>query len=492
MGLDTEYEVTETKQPDRLFALITYAIALVCLLAGLFVPLNGAGFSVQAMIALQLPAALNSIVPLDFLQASATNYPLLYSYDLTLGGFTLDIGALLILLYALVTLCGIIALIPAIVNTVKRGGKKNIALNAASFIEICASVVLALVLFFELGDALSDGTVANFTCYALLIAFGGAWLMLALQALRYKKSSGAIKFLLMLISLITVIFALYNVENLFPFMASGLEAIKSEQLGTGLIGDGSAMEYVAEFIAAPLAANPALATLQITVIAVTYLTIANFLLDVMGLGKTTNYFMLVANLVRYALEFVLAIIIIILPFCMDGYTLGLFAIVLAASALISFLINLGRTLSYKKKEAADEDLFDGEENLFADDKSQKPVKVKEKPAPVIPAATAVPEPVKLKTAEPASEPSKGSFYAPMIYYGPTDEFIRSLNNDLKIEFSRVFLERKSNPLTFIPDYVVGGKNDKFFNSVFIYYGRICEFVSDELMNAIYKQANIMS
>ncbi|MDE7330452.1 MAG: hypothetical protein K2N30_05150, partial [Clostridia bacterium] len=82
-------------------------------------------------------------------------------------------------------------------------------------------------------------------------------------------------------------------------------------------------------------------------------------------------------------------------------------------------------------------------------------------------------------------------YTPVIYNGPTDDFIRTLSNDQKLEFSRIFLERQASALTCIPDYNVGGKNDKFFASVFIYYSKVRDLVSDGLMNEIYKQANLM-
>lgn len=493
MGYDTEYEVTETKQTGKPFALITYVIALVCLIVGLFLPLNGAQIDIGAMIGLQLPAAVNSLIKLDFLSQIAAQFPLLYGYELAIGETAINVGAILLILYALVVVCGIIALIPAIVSTVRNVNEKNIPLNAASFIEICAVVVLSVLTVFSLNDALATGTIADFGAYPLIIAFGGTFLMLALQAFRYKKGSGAVKFVLALISLITVLFVLFDITKILPFLSDAMAAVNSDSFGAGIVGGTSAMDYLAILVGAPLSQNAGEATLQIFIMATAYLTVINCVLDVMGLGKKTNFFMLVSNLVRYALEAVLAIVLIIIPLCIEGYALGLFAIVLAVCALISFFINLGRTLSYKKKAADEEDLFDGEENMFENETTERRVRTKEK-APAAPAVYAEkPEPVKPaeKPEQHPAESSKNSFYAPMIYYGPTDDFIRSLNNDLKIEFSRVFLERKSNPLTFIPDYVVGGKNDKFFNSVFIFYGRICDLVSDGLMNAIYKQANMM-
>ncbi|MDE6586340.1 MAG: hypothetical protein K2K80_06655 [Clostridia bacterium] len=478
MEYDKEYEVViDTKQPDRLFALVTYAIALVCLLCGLLLPLNGTGFTAAAMLGLQLPAAFNNIVPLDALSAIADKFPFAYADPVHIGSFELFANDLFLLLYALATVCAIVALIPAIVSTVAKKNEKNIPLNVASFIEGFALTALTLLV---LGILDSADTIADFNCYALMIAFGGTFLMLVLQAFYYKKGSGAIKFVLALISLLTVVFTLNDVAKILPFTENGLKALQSDWLGIGFVDDVNAHNFIALFLLSekPFTPDIALNTLNVFVIMATYLAILNCILDIWGLGKKTNKIMPVANLIRYAIEAVLAIVVIVIPFFITDLKVGLFAILLGISALISLLINLLRLLSFKKKaaEAQQEDLFDGEEDLFATE--QKPVAAVEKAEPKRP------EPVQ-------TESSKTSFYAPMIYYGPTDDFIRSLNNDLKIEFSRVFLERKSNPLTFIPDYVVGGKNDRFFNAVFIYYGRICELVSDGLMNAIYKQANIM-
>ena len=44
----------------------------------------------------------------------------------------------------------------------------------------------------------------------------------------------------------------------------------------------------------------------------------------------------------------------------------------------------------------------------------------------------------------------------------------------------------------MPEYVVGGNNQKFFASVFIYWARISNRVSDGLMNKLYEQGNIMN
>ena len=78
-----------------------------------------------------------------------------------------------------------------------------------------------------------------------------------------------------------------------------------------------------------------------------------------------------------------------------------------------------------------------------------------------------------------------------IYGGPTDDFIRKLSNDEKIEFARTFIEKSKGEIGNIPDYVIGGNNRMFFSSVFIYLGRIRGLISDNLLNKMYKELNMM-
>lgn len=77
-----------------------------------------------------------------------------------------------------------------------------------------------------------------------------------------------------------------------------------------------------------------------------------------------------------------------------------------------------------------------------------------------------------------------------VYQGPTDEFLRKLTNDEKIEFAMIFIEKSKGEIGRVPDYRIGGDNKKFFNSVFIYLGRIRGIISDGLLNKMYKEINM--
>ena len=99
------------------------------------------------------------------------------------------------------------------------------------------------------------------------------------------------------------------------------------------------------------------------------------------------------------------------------------------------------------------------------------------------------KPVPPVNEQPQKEPQV--YTIDTIYAGPTDDFIRKLSNDERIEFAKTFIEKVKGNIGAIPDYVVGGNNKKFFSGVFIYLGRIRGMVSDGLLNKMYKELNLL-
>ena len=185
------------KMPNKVVALVTYIIALVALLLGLFLPwgaISQIGDVVidgtdKAIWAFQWPDALSKAIPVEALvellkvDGAVVGNAFTYSLPITLNGVIeggYDLGALFTLLYALVVLAGIVALIPAIISTFSKKSKLNIALNAASFIEVVAFLFVSFFVFIQL---------SNFTLYSpellelahyqwswpLLGAFGGTF-----------------------------------------------------------------------------------------------------------------------------------------------------------------------------------------------------------------------------------------------------------------------------------------------------------------------------
>ena len=120
------------KRPNKVFALVTYIVALVALLLGMFLPFgNKVGSEgIQAMWACQLPAALAEAFPVPALKELVAGIGVEFTYSLpvTFNGWlpeSYDLGALFTVLYALVVLAGIIALIPAIVSTCRKRVRKT-------------------------------------------------------------------------------------------------------------------------------------------------------------------------------------------------------------------------------------------------------------------------------------------------------------------------------------------------------------------------------
>lgn len=514
------------KRPNRVVALITYIIALIALLLGLFLPygtnpdLNG---TTDAIWAFQLPQALKAAVPVQAFWdlIGDVGAPFTHSLPITLNGIIptselmplgYDLGALFTVLYALVVLAGLIALIPAIVNTFSKKTTKNTALNAASFIEVVAFLFVSFFVFVQL---------TNFTLYPaevleqipygwswpLLGAFGGTFVMLVFQSIFYKKGSGVFKFVLLLLSTLALMLAIYDLGAIIPPLKEPLgdlitktegtfdgKLYYSVALGTSVIGIlpvlmlfcGSEGGFPTTLTAAMDGMTAIQQTLFVCTLILALLVLINFLLDAMGLGKVTKRYMLVSNVIRYTLELVAAALVIILPFFIESATTGLMSIVIAALALIALILNIIRLVRFDKKRkkikaAVAAEMQTAPQSIDNEQPEAAPEVEEEKPYVYVPPT--------FEEEKPAEE--EPEVYNPVIYNGPTDEFINTLSTDQKIEFSRVFLERQNGNLGFIPEYIVGGNNDRFFNSVFIYFARLRSVVSDGLFNKMYEYGNLM-
>ncbi|MDE5666827.1 MAG: hypothetical protein K2I29_01145, partial [Clostridia bacterium] len=209
-----------------------------------------------------------------------------------------------------------------------------------------------------------------------------------------------------------------------------------------------------------------------------------FLLHALGRGKATQRFLLVSNVVRYTLTLVVAALVIILPIFIEGQSVGLMGVVFAVLTLVALLLNIFRLINAPKKVKK------------AKSKKEKTVKVEAPVVAVIDDEQPVEEEPIVYVPEKREQPAalaneEPQVYNPVIYNGPVDDFIKTLPTELKVEFSRVFLERQCGNLSFIPDYKVGGNNDRFFNNVFIYFARLRNAVSDELINKMYEFGNLM-
>ncbi|MDE5729517.1 MAG: hypothetical protein K2I20_05035 [Clostridia bacterium] len=502
MGKTNNYP---SRRPTKWAALVTYVIALVCLLAGLLIPLGKEGFKLENMLAYQLPKAVEAVVMGAFQIPFGAELTAGYSLPVNFFGmFEYDLGALLVTLYAVITVAALVGLIPVIASS----KKKATALKTASFIECLALIPLLTLVLMQMYAYPVSGTFS----YALLIAFGGTLLMLVVQAFVYRKGSGAIKFVLFLLSAIAVVATMFNLGLFIPALADVLDG----KLTTGLYGAIMEGPMFVELLFTgnfeTLLSGDALAqTLTFATLIAALLVFINLYLDILGLGKRTKKFMVVTNLIRYSLEVLAVLLTFVMTFFVDGtVTLSIPLVALLVIAIVQLVINIIRTVTFgkhKKKapkkarveETEGEEAKEPEKKLSKkeqkrlakeEQKAAKEREAEEKKA-AKEKATEEKKAVKEEKAAPEKpmEVREGAGY--FVYTGPTDSFINKLNNTEKQEFFNVFLERNVISLPNIPQYVPGGKNEKFFSAVFIYFGKVRDYVSDGLLNKLYEQINMM-
>lgn len=525
MGKDTKKSSTPAKSV-KWVALATYAIALLCLLAGLLVPLAPVplkgNFGVSNMLIMQAFAALGTFgLKLPF---APDTFVYSYAADVKLFGVipAFDLGAVLVLLYVLICVIALVGLIP-----VAAGNKfKRTSIKAASFIEILGAIAAGLLILVQLGQFATGTGLWSSWAYAPVIACGGCVLMLIIQGFADKKGSGVCKFILFLLSVAAVFSALF--ASIAQSALGGVLGKLPPVIGDySLYGNDGTAVFGVSLISALFTGNfNSIFTGEIlgkvltgVVLALSILVVINAVLDLMGLGKTTKLYMLVANIIRYVLQLILVVLFVAFTFIVKSASLGFFGYVLAVVALLQFIINLVRLLifSSKKKKAAKQksksaatvvagdaaaenaDATEEKRDRKAEKRAAKEAKKAEKAA----AKAAKNQPVEETAAEETETAAAEA--APIVhknddptvyvveptYEGPVDDFIKKLTNAERIEFAYCFIE-KNLILPNVPEYVVGGNNQKFFASVFIYWARISNRVSDGLMNKLYEQGNIMN
>lgn len=526
MGKDTKKSSTPAR-PVKWVALATYAIALLCLLAGLLVPLAPVplkgNFGVSNMLIMQAFAALGAFgLKLPF---APDTFVYSYAADVKLFGVipAFDLGAALILLYVLICVIALVGLIP-----VAAGSKfKRTSIKAASFIEILGAIAAGLLILVQLGQFATGTGLWSSWAYAPVIACGGCVLMLIIQGFADKKGSGVCKFILFLLSVAAVFSALF--ASIAQSVLGGVLGKLPPVIGNYSLysNDGTAV-FGVSLISALFTGNfNSIFTGEIlgkvltgVVLALSILVVINAVLDLMGLGKTTKLYMLVANIIRYVLQLILVVLFVAFTFIVKSASLGFFGYVLAVVALLQFIINLVRLLifSSKKKKAAkqksksaatvvvagdattenadaNEEKRDRKAEKRAAKEAKKAEKAAAKAAKNQPVEEAEAEETETAAAEAAPIVHKNDdptvYVVEPTYEGPVDDFIKKLTNAERIEFAYCFIE-KNLILPNVPEYVVGGNNQKFFASVFIYWARISNRVSDGLMNKLYEQGNIMN
>lgn len=493
---------SEKKTTTKYAALVTYVIALLCLIAGLFVPLFGG----KEILALQLPKAFNALANRDLLSFGKDfSYAGDAAYTVSLagyGGLTFNFMAAVVISYFVITVLGVIALIPVI-----AGNRYKKTANVFAYIvEVIAVIVLGTYAIFATNLYVINKATY---CYNLFIPLGGVLLMLLLQSFIYKKGSGAAKFFILLFSAIAVI-ALFDITALIPALASPLNsaanAIKLSPLFFGGANgiDCAALVLGQDFISAFKAVDATGQCLLVCTSALAILVIVNFFIDIITLSSNTNFGGHVFHCVRYALEVALAICIIV-TLLIDDTAIGLMLLVVALMAIVQFIMSVIRTCMYKaalakegknKNSKISDSLFTDAPDVTGSATTYEPVaQPAAEIAPAYEPVSYAPPVAPVMPATPVVQEQQSvvndmRVYTVNVYNGPVDEFIKKLTNDEKIEFSRLFIEKKNGYIPNIPEYCIGGDNRKFFSAVFIYLGRLRGYLSDGLLNKMYKELNV--
>lgn len=499
------------KERSKFAALITYAVALVCLLVGFFVPLGVKG--VDGMLAMQLPDVVTKALALKtplLADGAAFSTPVPFLFFGITGTPEIDLAAWTVILYAAMTLIALILLIPACVS------KKQSAtcLKIAYAVEIISAVVLIL---YTLLVMTRYGAVS--LNYAVFIALGGTLIALILQSFIYNKNgNGAAMRLILFVLAAVAVFMLFPISGIFSKSASKLADFSAKLKATpsAFYGvDGLTLLY---FVFGSDLLKIALDIDVYNFLLVIFGTIAcafvvfNLLVELGALTHKTKSGRLMFGIWRYLLEMVFIALALIFTLLLekDGASYGLFAFIILIIAFIQFVLYVARYIreaSRKKREKPDSakpasaaelertaNLYRSDEKRFVANNPAPPVIVNVSTPAAATAAQPQAQPAAAQSAaepQPAPAPSQeGMVYTVKpIYDGPTDDFINTLSNEEKIEFAQVFLEKKKGTIAGIPSYRVGGDNKKFFSSVFIYFGRLHDLVSDGLMDKFFQADN---
>lgn len=230
--VDNSAKEKKKNKTKKVIATTTYFIAMLCLLAGLFVPLFSCieGFALpERMMFRYLPSMVNGIAGKELIKLPEGSYFLTY-YGYTEGKF--NFMSLVGVLYAVVCVISVLMLIPILLGSKKRNSSARCALG----VEVLAMLVTLAYIAYTTYFLVKAETLA-WTDYNFLIAFGGALLMAIIQTVSSKGSIGVSKVIALILSVIGVI-ALLDITLFIPKLAEVIEKLPES------IGGGSTPSFI--------------------------------------------------------------------------------------------------------------------------------------------------------------------------------------------------------------------------------------------------------
>lgn len=496
-SVDSSAKEKKKNKTRKVIATTTYFIALLCLLAGLFVPLFNCVDGVEMperMMFRYLPSMFNGIFGKEVIKISGDYFLPFHFID---GKF--DFMSLVGVLYAIVCVIALIMLIPVLLGS----KKKNTSARCALGVEVLAMLVTLTYIAYKAYFLVSEH-VLEWTDYNFLIAFGGVLLMAIIQTISSKGGIGVSKVIGLVLTVIAVI-ALLDITLFIPKLADPLgdkagllilnggegEAAGAMLGTTGIAmlldakGTGENFKLLFELYKADkkLGVNFLLEIfVEVFVIAIVLLTVVNLVFDVIGLstGKkykkdrspckngASNTF----ALVRYILTFLFALTIILIAFLAKDfqYKVGIYLWVFAGILLVSIINAAVRTAvdNARYKKGALAPTAEAQQRMVLSDPAfaAQPLPVAEEFEEPVQEAEAAYEPLPVVDDTPAYEP------LPVVDDTPAYEPLPVVEAEPEEETAPV-VEPLSAPLEQPEEpeevtrtvYIYGGATDEFMDTL---------------------------
>jgi hypothetical protein len=502
----------------------TYVIALISLWAGLLVPAYGtSGELADKMLVFYIPDTVNIIVGRTIISGSWVK-PFAEVYTKTVFGLNINLLAYTLAVYAAFTVIGIPMIIPVIFG----GKKKKTSLVFAGIVEVPAA--LALILYAMFAAAGSAKLTDNF---GVCIALGGVLLMLAVQCVASKHGLGIYKVFMFILSTIAAI-ALFDITVLLSALSSPLAKLATIlRSSVGFVNTTIGFDYVTDYVLNLHKIGGMLEGMSALQKALTFLAMLtallvtlNMIIDTFALGvgakydkkgnEKHNHASKRFELIRYLLQLISTIVTIIIVMVAKE-SIGVYLYLIALISLLEFVAAVIRLAKRVPEAQEDEDEEEQpavssravnqgvkaeespEEQIYSDAETEEEAEVladeedtEEAPAENLEQTLTRAQIKQMKKEEKMrkkaeQQEAKNSDEEQSLYDGPTDSFIETLDDSEKIEFKQVFLDKSKGNISGLPDYKVGGDNQGFFDSFFIYLGSLHKSVSDELLQKVYQR-----
>ena len=332
-------------QKSKKFVLLaTYAVAVICLLAGLFLPL----FEGKSLLALQLPDVFKSLLNKG-LGEGAKYDAIAFPIQFFGMGKKIDFMAVIIVLYLAVTGLSLLAAAPVILSVRKEG---KLAVKLCYAFEISAVTVLSLYLVIAL-QFYPEFPVH----YNMIVALGGSFVSLLLLCCMDKGKSGIVRIVLFLLSAVAFL-SLFNFVILLDKEEAYVSVYEKIKLGSGYIENDNGAGYLTLLFAKKISdlfkegvsvkdrALIMLAALTATVVLI------NYFIDAVRLGTGRDKkFGRIFYISRYGLGLALAVCVLATTFICKS-RIGIMLIILLVAVAIQLTISVIRIVSSAIKKKA--------------------------------------------------------------------------------------------------------------------------------------------